>query len=57
MSRKYNCKHPDRGRSRYPLRLAKRGLSKAPAMLSLDKLREIQEARIRRGEPVWGVAA
>jgi len=32
MSRKYNAKHPARGRSNYPRRLAARGLGKSPRM-------------------------
>jgi hypothetical protein len=56
MSRKYNTRHDDRSRSNYPARLAKRALSKAPAMPTLEHLRQIQEARVRRGEPIWGAA-
>ena len=47
MSRKDNCKHPERGRSHYPARLAKRGLSKTPEMASLSNLRSRQAARVR----------
>lgn len=32
MSRKHNTRHEERGRSRYRLRLSKRGLTKAPTM-------------------------
>jgi hypothetical protein len=39
MSRKHNTQHPDRGRSHYPDRLAARGLTKAPTMPDLDRLR------------------
>lgn len=47
MSGKFNKQHPDRGRSRYPQRLAARGLSKAPRM----EAREVLEARqLRRTE-------
>lgn len=42
MSRKYNTQHPGRARSRYPQRLAKRGLSKAPALPPLEWLRRKQ---------------
>lgn len=41
MSRKYNTKH-DRKRSNYLGRLTKRGLGKAPKMLSLESLRARQ---------------
>ena len=52
MSRKFNTKHPERGRSNYPARLSARGHSKAPQMPTLDHLREVQNARIRRqGHP------
>lgn len=48
MSRKHNTKHPTRVRSRYPLRLAKRGLSKAPSLPSLDWLRAKQTREAAR---------
>jgi hypothetical protein len=48
MSRHHNTKHPERGRSRYPERLARRGHSKTPQMESLDHLRDTQNARVRR---------
>jgi hypothetical protein len=47
MSGKYNKKHPDRSTSRYPQRLAARGLGKAPAMVAVEVLRTRQ---IRRTE-------
>ncbi len=53
MSRKYNCKHPERGRnseegtSGYQKRLRERGLGKAPHMLALDTLRTRQLRRVR----------
>jgi hypothetical protein len=47
MTRKYNTAHPDRGRSNYPRRLAKRGLSKAPQMRTLESLRAKQERQER----------
>jgi hypothetical protein len=53
MSRKHNTNHPDRSRSNYPQRLANRGLSKAPALRSLEDLRRIQQARINRGALPW----
>jgi hypothetical protein len=43
MGRKYNCKHPGRGISNYPNRLARRGLSKSPTMEPLDRLRARQK--------------
>ncbi len=43
MSRKYNCKHPDRGISRYIERLRRRGLSKAPRMEPLLDLKKRQK--------------
>lgn len=49
MSRKHNTKHPARTRSRYPLRLAKRGLSKAPSLPSLEWLRAKQLREANRG--------
>ena len=39
MSRKHNTQHPERSRSRYPARLEARGLTRAPALESLDRLR------------------
>lgn len=57
MSRKHNTRHPDRGRSRYPLRLEKRGLSRAPAMPSLDSLRKIQERRTEEQGYPWRTAS
>jgi len=57
MSRHYNARHPNRGRSHYPERLEARGLSKAPRMEPLEPLRKRQEARVERGEPPWYVRA
>jgi hypothetical protein len=57
MSRHYNTKHPERGVSNYPRRLAARGLSKSPPLPSLAHLRSRQEARKRtEGHPwkTWG---
>ena len=42
MSRKHNCKHPRRGLSNYPERLARRGLHKTPIMESLASMRQRQ---------------
>lgn len=53
MARKHNTKHLGRGRSHYPERLAKRGLSKAPALADPDQLRRTQQAREARGLPPW----
>lgn len=47
MSHKHNIKHPGRAKSRYPLRLAKRGLSKAPVMEDLETLTKRQERRVK----------
>ncbi len=53
MSRKHNCKHPERGRnseegaSGYQKRLRDRGLGKAPRMADLDGLRAKQLRRVR----------
>ena len=57
MSRHHNTQHPDRARSHYPARLAARGLSKAPAMESVESLRARQEARQRRTGSPFPVAA
>jgi hypothetical protein len=57
MSRHHNTRHPDRGRSRYPDRLTRRGLSRAPEMESPDNLRTRQEARIRRTGVPWATSA
>ena len=43
MSRKYNTKHPERGMSHYPERLARRDLSRTPEMESLSTLRKRQD--------------
>jgi|SRR5579872_7029202 len=45
MSRKYNTKHPARGISNYPERLARRGLNKAPSMMSPRDLKNRQGAK------------
>ena len=45
MSKKHNTKHTERQRSNYPLRLEKRGLSKAPQMEGVESLRKRQERR------------
>lgn len=42
MSRKCNTKHPSRNRSHYGERLAARGLTKAPALPSVENLRTKQ---------------
>lgn len=47
MSRKCNTKHPDRGASNYPQRLAARGLTKTPTMASVESLRK------RQASPAW----
>jgi hypothetical protein len=57
MSRHHNTRHPDRGRSHYPDRLTRRGLSRAPEMESVENLRSKQEARERRtGSPFPSVS-
>ena len=54
MSGKCNTQHPDRSRSNYPLRLAKRGLTRTPEMESLENLRSRQERREEQtGAPWW----
>ena len=53
MSRKHNTQHPERARSNYPQRLAKRGLAKAPALEDVDRLRARQLARVDRGAQPW----
>jgi hypothetical protein len=56
VSRKHNTQHPERNRSRYPERLAARGLGKAPRMAEIDGtqgLRARQERREKEtGSPV-----
>ena len=42
MSRKHHCKHPMRSRSHYAARLAARGLSKAPELPDVERLRSRQ---------------
>lgn len=50
MARKYCTRHDERGRSKYPERLAKRGESSVTVrMVSLDRLRA---AARRRGEAI-----
>jgi hypothetical protein len=56
MARKHNTRHPDRARSRYPGRLSKRGLSKAPPMASPENLRTAQERRARETGSPWAQA-
>lgn len=53
MSRKYNTKHPERGRSNYPARLTARGLSKTPVMGDLDYLRNKQIRRVAEFGAPW----
>jgi len=48
VSRKHNCKHPNRGLSKYKDRLRRRGLGKAPRMESLVDLK----GRQKRIEPI-----
>jgi len=47
MARKHNTKHPDRGASHYPDRLAARGLSRPPALPTVESLRS------RQARPEW----
>lgn len=57
MSKKHNCKHPNRGLSNYPQRLKKRGLHKAPMMASLAELKKRQKAPSQPGEHAgWNFA-
>jgi len=53
MARKHNTRHPERARSRYPQRLARRGLSKSPVMASPENLRTAQERRTRETGSPW----
>lgn len=53
MSRKHHVSHPDRGKSRYPLRLQRRGLTKAPLMLDLETLRTRQQRRYDQMGSPW----
>jgi hypothetical protein len=54
MSRKNNCKHPERSVSRYAFRLAKRGASPVSVrMRALADLRKIQTARLERTGYPW----
>lgn len=51
---KHHNKHPQRGKSNYPRRLRKRGLSKAPVMETLEALRVRQQRREdQTGFPFW----
>jgi hypothetical protein len=56
MSRKHNGRHPERGRSRYRDRLARRGTAQV-AMPGLDDLRATHAARERRNGHPWPLAA
>jgi hypothetical protein len=47
MARKHNTKHPDRGTSNYPARLSARGLTRTPAMATVESLRK------RQATPAW----
>lgn len=55
MTKKYNGQHPERGRSRYPERLAARGLRKSPMLAEIEGdqgLRRRQERRMKEhGSP------
>jgi len=53
---KHNTKHPLRGRSRYPLRLAARGLAKSPRMEDVEVLQRRQERREEETGHPWFVA-
>jgi hypothetical protein len=53
MTRRYNTKHTERGRSRYPLRLQARGLTKAPPLAPLSGLQARQEARVKNTGHPW----
>lgn len=53
MSRKFHVTHPDRGRSNYPKRLQRRGLTKAPAMTDLETLRVQQQRRYDQMGSPW----
>jgi hypothetical protein len=44
LSRKFNTRHPDRGRSKYPARLSARGLSRPPSMPTVESLRRCQSS-------------
>lgn len=46
MSTKHNNPHPDRSKSRYKIRLKKRGMSKAPTMTPVEVLRKTQDRRV-----------
>lgn len=53
MSGKHNTRHPDRGASHYPERLAARGLSKAPRLADPDVLRARQLRRVEQTGSPW----
>lgn len=55
MSVKHHCKHPSRGKSNYPRRLRKRGLSKAPALEDTETLQKRQERRTEETGVPWAV--
>ena len=46
MTTKHNCKHPDRKRSNYAVRLARYGLSKSPRLEELEVLERRQNRRV-----------
>lgn len=50
MSKKHNTQHPERSRSRYPQRLAARGLSKTPRMAEIDGSQGLRARQERREE-------
>jgi hypothetical protein len=59
MSRKHNTKHPNRGLSKYTLRLARRGYHKTPTMESLADLKRRQKdiqpvSKFKVLHPGWG---
>lgn len=57
LSKKHNCRHPERGRSGYPDRLAARGISSASVrMESLPVLRKRQLQRISLTGVPWTTA-
>jgi hypothetical protein len=48
MSRKHHTKHPERSKSKYPGRLAKRGLS--PARVRMETIEALEAIQRRRKE-------
>jgi hypothetical protein len=48
MTKKYNTKHPDRSRSRYPLRLTARGLGKSPTLAQIEGSTGLRARQTRR---------